>query len=112
MDLLYTLDVMNVTFVIYIYFTRVKNEKNLSELRGFLWIYLRHTVTIKEMENYLKQLVLLHLVLGYNSATGVTNISQWESIRKLQRKSVYKGSNSPPEQLKGISKLSEQQIDC
>lgn len=68
----------------------MKNEKNLSEPRGFLWIYLRHTVTIKEMENCLKQLVLLHLLLECNSATGVRNIGQWESIRKLQRKSVYK----------------------
>lgn len=64
------------------------------------------------MENYLKRLVLLHLVLGYNSETSVMNMSQWERIRKLQRESVYKGSNSPLEQLKGISKLSEQQNHC
>jgi len=32
---------------VYIYFTRVKNENNLSELKDFLWIYPRHTGTIK-----------------------------------------------------------------
>lgn len=32
---------------IYFYFTRVKNEKDLSELKGFLWIYPRHTGTIQ-----------------------------------------------------------------
>jgi len=64
------------------------------------------------MDNYLKQLVLLHLVLGCNSEPRVMGMSQWEGIRKLQRESLYKGSDLPPEQLRGISKLSEQQNNC
>lgn len=59
------------------------------------------------MENYLSQ-----LVLGYNSETSVRSVSQWEGIRRLRRESMYKGSNSPLEQLQGISALSEQQMHC
>lgn len=54
---------------VYVHFVRVK--KDLSDLKGFLWIHLRHVGIVKEMKNYMKQLRLLHLALGYKSERSV-----------------------------------------
>lgn len=87
-------------------FTREKNEKALSEIKGFLWMYLRGKLQLNRRKITWASLcwdIIQKQVLG----TWVNGKGSGDSEGNL-----YKGSNSPLEQLQGISALSEQQMHC